>query len=84
MAVLFYEPEDKDEVIQGLRVLIAPSQGTEDKVSAFIFDSMDEEKGKRIRKNLIWHVDKKFEVIRFISQGNNKESVEKLEVIWNE
>ena len=83
-AVLNYMPKEADAEIRRQEVLIEPNAQTGDRVTTIIIERFIENKKKTVRKNMIWYVDKRFEVISITTPEKGRETIEKVQVIWND
>ena len=81
--ILSYLPTDEDAEIRRQEVIIQPSPQEGDKVKTIFIDRQMEEGKNSIRKNMLWQVDKRFQVTTITLARDGKEKVEKLQVIWN-
>jgi hypothetical protein len=82
--VLSYTATDPDLETTKEELLVDPNpEGTDTKVKTIIAETSSEEKDVNIRKNMIWHVDRRFQVITTRHHKDGKEEVKKLQVIWN-
>ncbi len=68
--------------IQKLDVVIIPDTGG-DKVSNIIISSSNTEQATVISKNLLWQVDKSFQVVKIIQEENKPEKTIITKVKWN-
>ncbi len=68
--------------IQKLDVVIIPDAGG-DKVSNIIISSGMTDKAAVINKNLLWQVDKSFQVVKIIQEENKPEKTIITKVVWN-
>ncbi len=82
MVILNYMPKDVNKEIRREEVMIEPGQQSDDKVKTIIIDQLITNKDSSIQKNMLWQVDKHFQVIKIISKINQAEKIEKLKVVW--
>jgi hypothetical protein len=78
-----YTARDEDLETRKQEVLTTQTPDGELHIKTIMADTFKEEKGETIRKNMIWHLDKRFQVITTRQKKNGTEEVEKLQVIWN-
>lgn len=68
--------------IQKIDVVIIPDSGG-DKVSNIIISSSITANAAVINKNLLWQVDKSFQVVKIIQEENKPEKIIITKVVWN-
>lgn len=78
-----YTATDEDLETRKQEVLTTQSPDGQLHIKTIMAETYEEEKGTAVRKNLIWHVDRRFQVITTRQKKNGTEEVEKLQVIWN-
>ncbi len=83
MVILNYMPKDADKEIRRQEVMIAPGQQSDDKVKTIIIDRVITNKDSSVQKNMLWQVDKLFQVVTVINKNNQPEKIQKLKVVWN-
>ncbi len=83
MVILNYMPKDVNEEIRRQEVMIEPGQQSEDKVRTIIVDRLVTNNDSTVQINMLWQVDKYFQVVKVISKKNQTEKIEKLKVVWN-
>lgn len=81
--ILNYMPKDVNEEIRRQEVMIEPGQQSEDKVRTIIIDRVVMNKDSTVQKNMLWQVDKHFQVVTVTNKKNQPEKIEKLKVVWN-
>lgn len=81
--ILSYTPKDPDAEILREEVIIQPGGGSADKVKTIYIDQLTRHGNNTIRKNLLWHVDRRFQVTTMTRRPNGSEIVEKVQVIWD-
>ena len=81
--ILNYMPKDVNQEIRRQEVMIEPGQQSEDKVRTIIIERVVTNEDSTIQKNMLWQVDKHFQVVTVTTKKNQPEKIEKLKVIWN-
>ena len=83
-AVLTYTSKEKDNEIQREVVMIDPDDAGNSTVRTIIIDKIENGKDSTIEKNMIWHVDRRFQVITKIHKPDKAELIKTLQVSWND
>lgn len=83
MVILNYMPKDVDNEIRRQEVMIAPGQQSDDKVKTIIIDRVITNKDSSVQKNMLWQVDKHFQVVTVTNKNSQPEKIQKLKVVWN-
>ena len=78
-----YMPKNVNEEIRRQEVMIEPGQQSEDKVRTVIIERFITNEDSTVKKNMLWQVDKHFQIVTVTNRGNQKEKIEKLKVVWN-
>lgn len=78
-----YTAKDEDLETRKQEVLTNQSPDGQLHIKTIMAETYEEEKGVTIRKNMIWHVDRRFQILTTRQKKNGPEEVEKLQVIWN-
>jgi len=81
--ILNYMPKDVNQEIRRQEVMIEPGQQSEDKVRTIIIERVVMNEDSTVQKNMLWQVDKHFQVVTVTTKKNQPEKIEKLKVIWN-
>ncbi len=81
--ILNYMPKDVNKEIRRQEVMIEPGQQSEDKLRTIIIDRVVTYEDSTVKKNMLWQVDKHFQVVTVINKKNQPEKIEKLKVVWN-
>ena len=81
--ILNYMPKDVNEEIRRQEVMIEPGHHTDDKVRTIIIDRLVTNEDSTVQKNMLWQVDKHFQVVTVTNRKNQPEKIEKLKVVWN-
>jgi hypothetical protein len=81
--ILTYTAKEEDLETRKQELLTEPTPNGDLKVRTIIAETLKEKNGAVIRKNMIWHLDKRFQVITTTEKNNEPEKVEKLQVVWN-
>lgn len=81
--ILNYMPKDVNQEIRRQEVMIEPGQQSEDKVRTIIIERVVTNEDSTVQKNMLWQVDKHFQVVTVTTKKNQPEKIEKLKVIWN-
>lgn len=78
-----YTAKEEDLEIRKQDILTDQTPEGELQIRTIMAETFKEQKGESIRKNLLWHMDKRFQVITTRHKKNGEEVVEKIQVIWN-
>ncbi len=81
--ILNYMPKDVNEEIRRQEVMIEPGQQSEDEVRTILIERTTTNEDSTVQKNMLWQVDKHFQVVTVTTKKNQPEKIEKLKVIWN-
>jgi hypothetical protein len=83
--IITYLPIDPDNSeIKKQELLVTPAPGTEDKVTNIIIVKEISNRDSFLKKNMLWHMDKFFQVITTSQKKGEPESTSVLKVSWNE
>jgi hypothetical protein len=82
--ILSYMPTDEDAEIRRQEVIIQPRQAETDQVKSIFIDRVVENGDAVIRKNMLWQIDRRFQVVTITQNNDGTEKIEKLQVIWND
>jgi hypothetical protein len=83
-AVLTYTPKDADDAeIRRQEVIIQPSAAETDQVKTIFIETATEKKNTSIKKKMLWEIDKWFRIVTITQKQNEPESIETIQVIWN-
>ena len=83
-AIFRYIPVNPDkEVIQREQLLIRPGP-PEDKITSIIIDFLTSDKDSSVQKNMLWQVDKSFQITTIRQLPGQKETTTTYKVVWNE
>ena len=83
--ILTYKPVNREkEEITVQEVLISPGQGTEDKVMSIIIDRVISNRDGYLQKNMLWQVDRYFQVTTTLQKPGQPETITIMKVTWNE
>ncbi|MFI5131733.1 MAG: hypothetical protein ACHQFX_17145 [Chitinophagales bacterium] len=83
-AIFRYLPVNPDnELIQRQQLLIRPGP-PEDKITSIIIDYMITNRDSSVQKNMLWQVDKSFQVTTIRQLAGQKETTNTYKVIWSE
>lgn len=80
--ILSYTAKDEDLETRKQELLVDPNPEGNSKVNTIIAETISDKKGEHIKKNMIWHIDQRFQVITTRVKKNGEEEVKKLQVIW--
>ncbi len=81
--ILNYMPKDVNEEIRRQEVMIEPGQQSEDEVRTILIERTTTNEDSTVQKNMLWQVDKHFQVVTVANKKNQPEKTEKLRVVWN-
>ena len=80
--LLNYTPINSDEDIRRETIILDSDEKGEGEVKTVIIDWFRESKDSVVIKNMIWQVDKSFQVITKTTPANQQEKIRILEVKW--
>jgi hypothetical protein len=80
--LLNYTPNDPEQEIRRETIVLNADEKGEGEVQTIIIDWFQENKDATIIKNMLWEVDKKFQVITKTSDGVKPEEIRTLSVRW--
>jgi hypothetical protein len=84
-AIITYTPEDPGkEEIQKQEFLVTPNIATGDKVNNIIIDRVISNRDSFMQKNMLWQMDKSFQVVTILQKPGKPETTTTLKVIWND
>jgi hypothetical protein len=81
--ILSYMPTEEDAEIRRQEVVIKPNPEG-DKVTSIFIDQLTEKGKATVRKNMLWMVDRRFQVVTIGQNPDGTEKIEKLQVVWND
>jgi hypothetical protein len=82
--ILSYMPTEDDAEIRRQEVVIQPHQAETDQVTSIYIDRVMEQGKATVRKNMLWQVDRRFQVVTITQNSDGTEKIEKRQVIWND
>ena len=83
--VITYTPEDPDkEEIQKQELLVTPNAATGDKVNNIIINRVISSRDSFMQKNMLWQMDKSFQVVTTLQKPGKQEETTTMKVTWNE
>ena len=82
--ILSYMPTEDDAEIRRQEVIIEPHQAETDQVKSIFIDRVMEQGKAIVRKNMLWQVDRRFQVVTITQNSDGSEQIEKRQVIWND
>lgn len=83
--IITYLPEDPSkEEIQKQELLVTPDAVTGDRVNNIIINSVISNRDGFLQKNMLWQMDKTFQVVTIMQKPGKPETTTILKVIWNE
>jgi hypothetical protein len=83
--VITYTPEDPDkEEIQKQELLVTPDIATGDKVNNIIVNRVISNRDSFMQKNMLWQMDKSFQVVTTLQKPGKPEKITTMKVTWNE
>jgi HD superfamily phosphohydrolase len=83
--VIMYTPENPDkEEIQKQEILITPNTATGDQVNNIIINRVVSNRNGFLQKNMLWQMDKSFQVVTTTQKPGEPEITTTLKVTWNE
>lgn len=84
-AVITYTPENADdEVIQKQELLVIPDPLTGDRVTSIIINSSINNRDSSVQKNMLWQMNKSFQIVTTRQLPGQPEIITTTRVIWNE
>ena len=83
-AIFSYQPVNpENEEIQRQQLLIRPGP-PEDKITSIIIDYLVSNKDSSVQKNMLWQVDRSFQVTTIRQLPGQQETTTTYKVVWNE
>ena len=83
--IITYIPENPaKEEIQEMELLVTPNAATGDKVNNIIINVMISDKDGFLQKNMLWQMDKSFQVASVSKKPGQPETTSTMKVTWNE
>ncbi|MBI5857795.1 MAG: hypothetical protein HZB42_09090 [Sphingobacteriales bacterium] len=83
--VITYTPENPDkEIIQKQELLVVPDPLLGDRVTNIIITSSVSNRDSSVQKNMLWQMDKSFQVVTTRRLPGQPETVTTTQVTWNE
>ena len=83
--IITYTPKNPDkEEIQKQELLVTPNVATGDKVNNIIINRVISNRDSFIEKNMLWQMDKSFQVVTTIQKPGKPEKTTTAKVTWNE
>jgi len=83
--IITYTPEDPaKEEIQKQELLVTLNTGTGDKVNNIIIDRVISNRDSFMKQNLLWQMDKSFQVATTLQKPGKPEKTTTVKVVWNE
>jgi len=83
--VITYTPENPDkEDIQKQELLVTHNDATGDKVNNIIINQVISNRDSFMQKNMLWQMDKSFQVVTILQKPGKPEKMTTLKVTWNE
>ena len=83
--IITYTPEDPaKEEIQKQELLVTPNIATGDKVSNIIIDRVISNRDSFMRQNMLWQMDRSFQVVTILQKPGKPEKTTTVKVVWNE
>lgn len=83
--VITYTPENPDaEIIQKQELLVIPDSFSGDRVTSIIINSAINNKDSSVQKNMLWQMNKSFQVVTTRQLPGKPETITTTRVIWNE
>lgn len=83
--IISYTPIDPTkEEIQKQELLVTPDIARGDKVNNIIITQIINNRDSLMQKNMLWQVDKSFQVVTTLQKPGKPESITVLKVTWNE
>ena len=83
--IITYTPEDPaKEEIQKQELLVTPNTATGDKVNNIIIDRVISNRDSFMKQNLLWQMDRSFQVATTLQKPGKPEKITTVKVVWNE
>jgi hypothetical protein len=83
--VITYSPENPDkEEIQKQEILITPNPASGDEVNNIIINRVVSNRNGFLQKNMLWQMDKSFQVVTTTQKPGQPELTTTVKVTWNE
>jgi hypothetical protein len=83
--IITYTPLNADkEEIQKQEILVTPNLATGDKVNNIIINSVKNDRNGYLEKNMLWLMDKSFQIVTTSQQPGQPEITTTTKVTWNE
>lgn len=83
--IITYTPENPDkEEIQKQELLVTPDLATGDKVNNIIINRVISNRDGFMQKNMLWQMDKSFQVVTTLQKPGKPETTTTMKVGWNE
>ncbi|HMK25504.1 MAG TPA: hypothetical protein VK483_05685 [Chitinophagaceae bacterium] len=83
--IITYTPEDPaKEEIQKQELLVTLNTGSGDKVNSIIIDRVISNRDSFMKQNLLWQMDRSFQVATTLQKPGKPEKTTTVKVIWNE
>ncbi len=83
--VITYSPEDPaNEEIQKQELLVTPDIAAGDKVNNIIINLMISNRDSSLQKNMLWRMDKSFQVVSILQKPGKPDITTTVKVTWNE
>jgi hypothetical protein len=83
--VITYTPENPaNEEIQKQELLITPDAANGDKVNNVIINQVINNRDSFMQKNMLWQMDKSFQVATILQKPGKPETITTIKVAWNE
>ncbi len=84
-AIITYTPLDPDkEEIKKQELLVTPNAATGDKVNTIIITRVVNNRDGYLRKEMLWQIDKSFQVVTSTQRPGEPEQTVTVKVAWNE
>lgn len=83
--IITYTPENPaKEEIQKQELLVTPNAANGDKVNTIIINQVISNRDGFMQKNMLWQMDKSFQVVTTLQKPGNPEKITTVKVTWNE
>ncbi|MGH2552585.1 MAG: hypothetical protein ACRDEB_02645, partial [Chitinophagaceae bacterium] len=80
-----YTPKNPDkEEIQKQELMVIPNLATGDQINSIIINKVVNNKDSLMQKNMLWQMDKSFQVVTILKKTGKPEIITTLKVSWNE
>jgi hypothetical protein len=83
-AVLNYTAKNPDDEIRRETVMLDQDPNGNSLVNTIIIDQLKTTKDSSVEKNMLWQVNKRFQVVTKSQLPGQPEKIRKLEVVWND